>query len=185
MVGFNRGAAVLVSVMIGLIILPLLGIKGLFAIVIIGFIANYLTVTNQRSYLIGAVTGGIIGLIVFICGFFASPVLPDVHTLSSSKMFKLQMQGLFTLTMGFFLLVIVCTGFGTIGGAVVQKIFKNKKEDEKYKNTSQRSFNKYLKLILNRNKGPKRFNNGSGKTLNKNKHPKSFNSKPRRTLKKK
>lgn len=187
MVEFNKGIAILVSVMIGLIILPLLGIKGLFAIVIIGFIANYLTVDKQRSYLIGAIAGGIIGLIVFICGFFASPVLPDIQSLPSSKMFKLQMQGLFTLTMGFFLSVIVCTGFGAIGGTVVQKIFKKKDENEKYekRNKPQRSFNNYLKLILNKNKTQKRFNNGSGRTLNKNKHSRSFNSKPRRNLKKK
>ena len=187
MAGFGRGAAILISIMVGLIILPLLGIKGLFAIVIIGFIANYLTVNNQRSYLIGAVAGGTIGLIVFICGFFVSPVLPDLPTISSSKMIKLELWGLSTLILGFFVLVVTCTGLGAIGGAIVQKIFTKKSETEKYKtkNKPQKSFNSYLKLILNRNKRPKRFSNGSRKTLNKNKHRKSFNNKPRRSLKKK
>ena len=187
MAGFGRGAAILISIMVGLIILPLLGIKGLFAIVIIGFIANYLTVNNQRGYLIGAIAGGAIGLIVFICGFFVSPVLPDLPTLSSSKMIKLELWGLSTLLIGFFVLIVTCTGLGAIGGAVVQKIFTKKSETEKYKkrDTPQRSFNKYLKLILNRNKHPKSFNNRSGRTLGRNKMQKSFNNKPRRSLKKK
>ncbi|MEN6553927.1 MAG: hypothetical protein ABFC34_13695 [Methanobacterium sp.] len=187
MAGFGRGAAILISIMVGLIILPLLGIKGLFAIVIIGFIANYLTVNNQRGYLIGAIAGGAIGLIVFICGFFVSPVLPDLPTLSSSKMIKLELWGLSTLLIGFFVLIVTCTGLGAIGGAIVQKIFTKKSETEKYKKRDkpQRNFNKYLKLILNRNKHPKNFNNRSGKTLGRNKRQKSFNNKPRRSLKKK
>lgn len=190
MAGFGRGAAVLISVMIGLIILPFLGIKGLFSIIIIGFIANYLTVHGQRSYLVGAIAGGIIGLIVFICGFFVSPVLPDLPSLSSSKMIKLELGGLFTLTLGFFLLIIVCTGFGAIGGAIVQKIFKKEFEDGRYnegykkRNKPQKSFINKL-MALNRNKSQKRFNSKQRRSLNKNKHRKSFNDKPRRNLNKK
>ena len=187
MTGFGRGAAILISIMIGLIILPFLGIKGLFAIVIIGFISNYLTVDTQRSYKIGAIAGCIIGLIVFIYGFFISPTLPDLPSLSSSKMIKLELGGLSTLILGFLVLIIACTGFGAIGGAVVQKIFKKKPKTENYKkrDTPKKSFNNYLKLILNKNKHQKRFNNGSGRTLSRNKNQKSFNNKPRRNLKKK
>lgn len=193
MAGFGRGAAVLISIMVGLIILPFIGIKGLFSIILIGFLANYLTVDNQRSYMVGAVAGGVIGLIVFIYGFIVSPVLPDLPSLSSSKMFKLEMGGLFTLLMGFLVLVITCTGFGAIGGAIVQKLFKKKNKTEKYTKTErykkrdkpQKSFNDYLKLILDKNKGKKSFNNRSGRTLSRNKNQRSFNNKPRRNLKKK
>ncbi|MGB9980463.1 hypothetical protein [Methanobacterium sp.] len=202
MAGFGRGTAILISIMAGLIILPFLGIKGLFSIVIIGFIANYLTVDSQRSYKIGAIAGCTIGLIVFLFGFFVSPVLPDLPNLSSSKMIKLELGGLFTLIMGFFVLLIACTGFGTIGGAIVQKLFKaeSKTEDYKKRDTPKKSFNKYLKLILNKNKPqrsfnnmPKRnlgknrisFNNKPKKTLGKNKSQKKFNNKSRRKLNKK
>ncbi len=193
MAGFGRGAAILISVMVGLIILPFIGIKGLFSIVLIGLLANYLTVNNQRSYIIGAAAGGLIGLIVFIYGFFVSPVLPDLPSISSSKMIKLELGGLFTLIMGFLVLVVACAGFGAIGGAVVQKIFKKKPETERYTKTErykkqdkpQKSINYYLKLILNKNKPQKRFNNTHQRTLNKNRNQRSFNNKPRRNLKKK
>lgn len=204
MAGFSRETAIIISIMLGLIILPFLGIKGLFAIVIIGFIANYLTVDSQRGYKIGAIAGCIIGLIVFMYGFFVSPVLPDLPTLSSAKMTKLELGGLYTLIMGFFVLVIACTGFGTIGGALAQKLFKKKTETENHKKRDkpQKSLSYYLKLILNENKSQKNFNNipkralGNNnirrsfndkpkKALGKNKSRKSFNNKPRRSLNKK
>lgn len=204
MAGFSRETAIIISIMVGLIILPFLGIKGLFAIVVIGFIANYLTVDSQRSYKIGAIAGCIIGLIVFIYGFFVSPVLPDIPTLSSSKMTKLEIGGLYTLIMGFFVLLIACTGFGTIGGAMAQRLFKKKTETENYKKRDkpQKSLIYYLKLILNENKSQKSFNSRPTRTLGrsriqkslddkpkkalgKNKSRKSFNDKPRRSLNKK
>lgn len=187
MAGFGRGTAILISVIIGIIILPFLGIKGIFSIIIIGFIANYLTIHSQRRYKIGAIAGCIIGLIVFIYGFFISPTLPDLPSLSSSKMIKLELGGLYTLILGFLVLITACTGFGAIGGAVVQKIFKKKSETERHKKRDkpQKRFNYYLNLILNKNKHQKRFNNGSRRTLSRNKNQKSFNNKPRRSLKKK
>ena len=162
MAGFGRGAAILISIIIGIIILPFLGIKGLFSIVIIGFIANYLTVHSQRSYKVGGVAGGIIGFIVFIYGFFVSPTLPDLPHISSHKMISLELGGSFTLILGFVILVVTCTAFGVIGGAIVQKVFKKKSETKKYEKRTK-----------------------TGRHKKKTKSPKSFNDKPRRTLNRK
>ncbi len=198
MAGLGRGAAILISVIIGLIILPILGIKGLFCMVIIGFIANYLTVDSQRSYIIGTIAGGIIGLIVFMFGFFASPTLPYTPSISTSKMISLQLGGLFTLLLGFILLIGVCAGLGAVGGAIVQKLFKKKAETGRYsegyqrrntqeykkRNIPQKSFINKL-MALTKNKSQKRFNSKPRRDLNKNRRRKSFNDKPKRTLNKK
>ena len=190
MVSFDRRTAILISVMVGIIILPFIGIKGLFSIIVIGFIANYLTVDKQRNYIIGAAAGGIIGIIVFLFGFFATPTLPDIPSISTSKLISLELQGLFTLVLGFFALVISCTAFGAIGGAIVQKLFKKESSTEKY-NKQYKKTNKPLKsfitklIALNGNKSKKSFNGKPRRNLNKNKRRKSFNDKPRKSLKKK
>ena len=190
MVSFDRRTAILISVMVGIIILPFIGIKGLFSIIVIGFIANYLTVDKQRNYIIGAAAGCIIGIIVFLFGFLATPTLPDIPSISTSKLISLELQGLFTLVLGFFALVISCTSFGAVGGAIVQKLFKKESSTEKYNkqykktNKPQKSF--ITKLIaLNGNKSQKSFNGKPRRNLNKNKRRKSFNDKPRKSLNKK
>ena len=168
MTGFIKGAAVLISILIGLIILPFLGIKGLFAMVVIGFIANYITIDSQRSYKIGAAAGFIIGIIVFIYGFFVSPVLPDIPDISGFKMLQLKLNGLLTLLLGFIVLIAVCTGFGAIGGAIVQKLFKKKPENRKpkEKRAPKKSFNSKSRMTLKKNKSQKKFNS-KRRTLNK------------------
>lgn len=184
MAGFGRGASILISIIIGVVILPIIGIKGLFSIVLIGFIANYLTVNSQRSYINGVIAGAIVGFIVFIFGFFASPTLPDIPSIATSEMISLELSGLFTLTVGFIVLIASCAVFGAIGGAIVQKLLKKESETKKYKkrNAPQKSFINKL-VALSKNKSQKSFNGKPRRDLNRNKRKKNFNDKPRRTLK--
>ena len=143
MAGFRRGAAILISIILGVVILPILGINGIFSLVIIGFIANYLTVRNQRSYKVGGIAGGILGVLIFIYGFFVSPQMPNLPGISGFDMISLALSDLFTLILGFILLILVSIAFGSIGGIIAQKILKKRREiskNDKRKPKNQKKF---------------------------------------------
>ncbi len=153
MAGFGRGAAILISIILGTLILPILGISGIFSLIIIGFIANYLTISNQRTYKVGGIAGGILGFLIFIYGFFVSPQLPDLPSLSGFQMISLELGGLFTLFLGFIILIAVSAGFGCIGGWIADKVLKKRsKMPEKH---------------VKKNKNHKKANNKPKRTLNK------------------
>ena len=153
MAGFGRGAAILISVILGAVILPILGISGIFSLIIIGFIANYLTVRNQRSYKIGGVAGAILGFLIFIYGFFVSPQLPDLPSISGFEMISLTLGGLFTLLLGFIILIGISTIFGCIGGLIADKLLKKRP--------------KIPAKHVKRNEKPKKVNNRPRRSLNK------------------
>ncbi len=153
MAGFGRGAAILISAVLGAVILPILGISGIFSLILIGFIANYLTVPNQRSYKVGGVAGAIAGFLIFIYGFFISPQLPDLPGISGFEMIGLTLGGLFTLFLGFVILIAVSAMFGSMGGWIVDKILKKRP--------------KMPARHVKKNINPKKVNNKSRRTLNK------------------
>lgn len=153
MAGFGRGAAILISVILGAVILPILGIGGIFALIIIGFVANYLTVHNQRSYKVGGIAGAILGFLIFIYGFFVSPQLPDLPSTSGFQMISLELGGLFTLLLGFIILIAVSAAFGCIGGAIAEKILKKRPKmpaKHEKKNKSHKRVNDKPRRSLNR-----------------------------------
>lgn len=158
MAKMSMGAAILISVILGTVLISIFGISIIFSLIILGFIATYLTIPNQRSYKVGGIAGGILGIMIFIFGFFASPQLPDLPDLNGFQMIGLALGGLFTLILGFILSVLICALFGSIGGAIAQKILKKPtKKSRRYnqRDRGQRSFknkkpSKNPKRTLNR-----------------------------------
>jgi hypothetical protein len=154
MARFSMGAAILTSVLLGVILLSILGISGIFSLIILGFVATYLTAPNQRSYKAGGIAGIILGALIFIYGLFISPTLPiDPPTLSSFTMINLEISGFFTLILGLIISIVICYLFGSIGGLIAHKILKKetkkpkthvrkKSNERKYKNAPQRSLKK-------------------------------------------
>ncbi len=153
MAGFGRGAAILLSVVLGAVILPILGIGGIFSLIIIGFVANYLTVRNQRSYKVGGIAGGILGFLIFIYGFFVSPQLPDLPNISGFQMISLELGGLFNLLLGFIILIVVSAAFGCLGAWIAEKILKKR----------PKASTKHVR----KTKSHKKVNNKPKRTLNK------------------
>lgn len=146
-------ATILISVILGVILLSILGISGIFSLIILGFVATYLTVPNQRSYKVGGIAGIILGFLIFIYGLFISPTLPvDPPSLSGVIMINLELSGIFTLILGLIISILVCYLFGSLGGLIAQKILKKK-------------INK-PKGHIRRSKG-KKTNKAPRKTLNK------------------
>lgn len=151
MAKYNIETAVLISVILGLMLLFLFGISGIFSIIIMGFTATYLTVSTQRSFKVGGIAGVILCILIFIFGFFASPQIPDLPDLSGSKMISLELGGLFNLILGFILLIIIGVLFGSIGGSIAQKLLKKKsKPSGKYNRKNRNQSFKNNRKTLNR-----------------------------------
>lgn len=157
MARFGADTAIIINVILGYILLYILGISGIYSVIIVGFLSTYLTVSKERSYKIGSVTGGILGFLVFIFGFF-TPSLPyALNDLPGSLIVSMQLNGIFNLILAFILFMFICVLFGSIGGKIAQKILKkesNKPVESKYhtrkKMSSKRSKNKRPRRTLHR-----------------------------------
>ncbi|MGZ7044562.1 MAG: hypothetical protein ACXVHM_08205 [Methanobacterium sp.] len=155
MVKLGKGTAIIISVMIGIILLYLFGINGIFALVVLGFAATYLTTPGDRSYKIGGFAGIILAILIFVIELFIWPPLPvNPPTIPASVMTGLQLTGIFELIFGLIFTMVIFFLFGALGGVLAQKIFKekvekprahtrrniNKKESRKPQRTLNRTF---------------------------------------------
>ena len=148
------GAAIIISVILGIILLYLFGISGLLSIILLGFIATFLTAPNERSYIAGGIAGIILAIIVFIFGLFIWPVLPvDVPSLPVDTMINLQLSGFFNLILGLIFTIVVCFIFGSLGGLIAQKILKNKKDEPRAhtRNSINKNSKRKPQRTLNKN----------------------------------
>lgn len=146
-------AAILISVILGVILLSILGISGIFSLVIIGFVATYLTSSSQRSYKTGGIAGIILGFLIFIYGLFISPVLPiDPPSISSFTWIGLELIGIFTLILGLIVSILICYLFGSLGGLIAQKILKKKTKESRahIRRHTGKKPNKTHRRMLNR-----------------------------------
>lgn len=155
MAKFGADSAIIINVILGYILLYIIGISGAYSVIIIGFLATYLTVPEERSYKIGGITGGILGFLVFICGFFIPELPYDLNSLSGFQTLTFQLNGIFSLILAFIFFMFICILFGLIGGKIAQKILKKesiKPGDTKYhKRKKINSKNKRPRRTLKRN----------------------------------
>ncbi|MGB9937010.1 MAG: hypothetical protein ACPK7O_04770 [Methanobacterium sp.] len=131
MVRLSKEPAMLISVILGVALLLIFGITGIFSLIIIGFIAMYLTTPSERNYKVGGNAGIILGFIIFIYGF-VSPTLPtDIPSISTFTWIGLQLSGIFNLILALVVSILICYLFGLIGGIIAQKILKKEIKESK------------------------------------------------------
>lgn len=128
------GESIIISVVIGSILLYLLGISGIFSLIIMGFIATYLTNESQRSYNVGGIAGAFLGVVLFAFSFLTPPDLP--YNLDFSINFLI--GGFFTLGLGFVVLLLACFIFGSLGGLIAVKILKKRVKPKNYERNNNR-----------------------------------------------
>lgn len=138
MAKYDISGAVLLSVIIGSILLILLGISGVFSVIIMGFIATYLTVENQRSYKVGGIAGSVLGFLLFVFSFFTPPELPYELPNILDFGFSLAIGGIITLILGFIVSIIVSYALGSLGGFIAMKMFKKETREKGYKTSSNK-----------------------------------------------
>lgn len=147
------GASIFISVILGIIFLSILGISGIFSLIIIGFVATYLTAPSQRSYKAGGIAGIILAFLIFIYGLFISPTLPvSPPSISSFTWISLELSGFLNLILGLIISIAVCFLFGSLGGLIAQKILKKEiiKTESHTRNNSKPKSNKKPRRSLNR-----------------------------------
>lgn len=145
MAKYDINGAILLSVIIGSILLILLGISGVFSVIIMGFIATYLTVENQRSYKVGGIAGSVLGFLLFVFSFFTPPELP--YELPNILDFgvSLAIGGIITLILGFIISIIICYTLGSLGGFIAIKLLKKETREKRSKTSSNKQFKARVK----------------------------------------
>ena len=116
--------AILTSIILGLI-LAFFNIGGIFALVLVGFVAVYLTPDEEASYKVGALAAALLCLLYFVVCLFTPPVLP--YQLPNAVVIGVgyAFDGIFTLILGLVVSLIIYSLMGAIGGYFADKLFKS------------------------------------------------------------
>lgn len=141
--------AILTSIILGLI-LAFFNIGGIFALVLVGFVAVYLTPDEEANYKVGALATALLCLLYFVVCLFTPPVLP--YQLPNAVVIGVgyAFDGIFTLIMGLIVSLIIYSLMGAIGGYFADKLFKSQ---DKPKNPK---ISKAPKRIIKRKSKPQR-----------------------------
>ena len=141
--------AILTSIILGLI-LAFFNIGGIFALVLVGFVAVYLTPDEEANYKVGALATALLCLLYFVVCLFTPPVLP--YQLPNAVVIGVgyAFDGIFTLIMGLIVSLIIYSLMGAIGGYFADKLFKSQ---DKPKNPK---ISKTPKRIIKRKTKPQR-----------------------------
>ena len=127
MANFSIESAIVISFIIGLII-PHVGIGGIVSLVVMGFVATYLTKPEQTSARVGAIATGVFCVFFFFFGFLTPPTLPYVLPNPLSLGIIITFSGIFNLILSLIVSLIIYGGFGLLGGYLAVKFFIEKKE---------------------------------------------------------
>jgi hypothetical protein len=127
MANFSIESAIVISFIIGLII-PHVGIGGIVSLVVMGFVATYLTKPEQTSARVGAIATGVFCVFFFFFGFLTQPTLPYVLPNPLTLGLLVPISGIFNLILGLIVSLIIYGVFGLLGGYLAVKFFMEKKE---------------------------------------------------------
>jgi|BarGraIncu00222A_1022003.scaffolds.fasta_scaffold189348_1 hypothetical protein len=119
--------AIGISFILGLI-LPLVGLGGVISLVIMGFVATYLTKPEQTSVKVGGIATGVFCIFFFFYGFLTPPTLPYILPNPLSLGVVVAFSGILNLIFSLIVSLVIYGGFGLIGGYLAVKFFMEKKE---------------------------------------------------------
>jgi hypothetical protein len=124
MAKFTMEMAILTSIILGLI-MAFFNFGSIFALVLVGFVAVFLTPDEDASYKVGALAAGLLGFLYFIISLFTSPDLP--YQLPNAVVIGVgyALDGIFTLIMGLIVTLVIYSLMGAIGGYFADKLFKS------------------------------------------------------------
>jgi hypothetical protein len=123
MTKYKKGTAILVSIILGVILLALFKFSNIPILIITGFIATYLTISEERNYKVGGIASGFLGILIFLFGFFSFPNIPyNLPTILDLSMIPLIFGGVITLFLGFIISSLISAAMGIIGGFIAKKV---------------------------------------------------------------
>lgn len=139
----GRESSVFISVFLALIllfvdfiILPSVAISVLFIVVFTGFIASAMAGSENNSYRVGGIAGGVLSVLFFIVTFFTAPTLSfNLYGLGFSLV--LLSEGFIYLILSFILSLAIFMLLGAFGGLVAQELFGSKDKETGKPDTSK------------------------------------------------
>ena len=149
MPNFDVELAVFSSIILGLI-LAFLNIGGIFSLVLVGFVAVFLTNDEEANYKIGVLAAAALYFIYFVVGFFISPDIPYQLPNPLGIGVGYAFEGLFTLILSLVVGVLLYGLMGAIGGYFADKLFKPQDKPKRPKSQKRR------KKIVERKSKPQR-----------------------------
>ena len=126
----NIEIAIGISFILGLI-LPLVGLGGVFSLVVMGFVATFLTKEEITSAKVGAIATGIFCIFFFFYAFLTGPTLPYVLPNPLTLGVFVALGGVFNLILSLIVSLIIYGVFGLLGGYIAIKLFVQEKERKK------------------------------------------------------
>ncbi len=138
--------SIIISIVVGLIIsnIPIVGIRGMLSIVIVGFIASYFTEPEKTSSMVGATAGVVMAVILLIISFLSPPALPYTLPSATSLGVSAMANEFFVLLLGIIMSVLIYGFLGLLGGYLATVFFnppevvENPRYMEKPKPTSKK-----------------------------------------------
>ncbi|KAF5079746.1 DUF5518 domain-containing protein [Methanobacterium aggregans] len=141
MTKYSIEVAVIISIIVYLI-LPFIGIKGIAQIIIMGFVATYITVTEKTSYKIGAIAAGAIGTLFAFYSFFTGPDLPYQLPNPLQLGLGVAVDSFFTIIMGLIISILIYVALGAIGGYIAELFLSDKKPKKQAPKKHRRDLNR-------------------------------------------
>jgi uncharacterized sodium:solute symporter family permease YidK len=125
MAKYSLETSIIISIVAGLIIsnIPIVGIRGMFSIIIVGFIASYFTVPEKTSYKVGAVAGVIMAVILLVISFLNPPDLPYTLPSATSLGVAAMANEFFVLILGIIMSLVIYGFLGALGGYLATEFF--------------------------------------------------------------
>lgn len=128
---YSIEVAVFLSIIV-LIILNFIGFGGIFGIIVMGFVATYLTVPEKSSYKVGGIAAFIFCILSFLFAFFTPPSLPYKLPAYSTGL-GLAASSLINLICGFIMAAMAYIILGSFGGLIAGLLSPKKKSKPKYR----------------------------------------------------
>jgi hypothetical protein len=125
MAKYSMEISIIISIVAGLIIsnIPIVGIRGMLSIVIVGFIASYFTEPEKTSAMVGATAGVVMAVILLIISFLSPPDLPYTLPSATSLGISAMANEFFILLLGIILTVLIYAFLGLVGGYLATVFF--------------------------------------------------------------
>lgn len=113
---------------VNILILPTVIVGVLLIVVFTGFIASAMAGSENYSFRVGGIAGGVLAIMFFLVKLFTPPELTfDLYGLGFDPI--LMFQGFIYLILGFVVSLAIFMFLGAFGGLIAQELFATKDPD--------------------------------------------------------
>ena len=120
----------LALIFVDYLILPTVTFTVLVILVFTGFIASAMAGSENNSYRVGGIAGGVLAVLFFLVKFFTGPEL-SFNLYGLNLNFALMSEGFIYLILSFIISLAIFMFLGAFGGLIAQELFSSKEDEGK------------------------------------------------------